>query len=71
MCVKREPNPEPRQHDGELMPLDQWTCFAHPAIHQQWKPQPVKNESIEKIVAILVNEKNYCVTSCVTRDMLC
>ena len=38
---------------------------------QQWKPQTVKNESIEKFVAILVNQKNYCVTSCVTKDMLC
>ena len=36
----------------------------------QWKPHAVKNESIEKIVAILVNQKNYCVTSCVTKDML-
>ena len=35
------------------------------------KPQTVKNESIEKFVAILVNQANYCVTSCVTKDMLC
>ena len=38
---------------------------------QQWKPQALKNESIENFVVILVNQKSYCVTSCVTKDMLC
>ena len=37
---------------------------------QKWRPQEAKNENIEKIVAILVNQKSYCVTSCVTKDML-